>query len=81
MFALGVLNSGGYDIAVDRAVAQRWFVAAAERGHKEALKTLGGHLSSEPEGVMPQGLKGRDWLAPPATTPAQQETATQPRFQ
>jgi hypothetical protein len=42
---------------VDRAVAQRWFVAAAERGHKEALKISGVYLSSEPEGVVRSGRR------------------------
>jgi uncharacterized protein len=45
MFALGMLSGGGYDLPMDRAVAQHWFRAAAERGHAEAQKMLGRYLA------------------------------------
>jgi TPR repeat protein len=44
MFALGALYGGGHDIAVDRALAARWFRAAAELGHPIASLMLGRYL-------------------------------------
>lgn len=41
MYALGMLSDGGHT----PAVAQRWFRAAAERGHAEAQKMLGQYLA------------------------------------
>jgi TPR repeat protein len=40
-----MLSNGGYELPVDRATAQRWFGAAAERGHGEAQKMLGRYLA------------------------------------
>jgi TPR repeat protein len=44
MFALGALHSGGHDFPLDRAIAQRWFRALAERGHGQAQLMLGRYL-------------------------------------
>ena len=33
MFAMGAMHGGGHEVPTDRPTAQRWFRAAAERGH------------------------------------------------
>jgi uncharacterized protein len=40
------MYSGGHAIAVDRAKAEHWFRAAAERGHGQAQLMLGRYLRS-----------------------------------
>ena len=45
MFAIGAMNGGGHDVPTDRAAAQRWFRAAAERGHAHAQMMLGRYLA------------------------------------
>jgi uncharacterized protein len=45
MFAMGALNGGGHDVRQDRGMAQRWFRAAAERGHRHAQTMLGRYLA------------------------------------
>ena len=45
MFGLGALAGGGHDVPMDRVAAQRWFRAAAERGHSHAQMMLGRYLA------------------------------------
>jgi TPR repeat protein len=40
------MYSGGHAIPVDRSKAERWFRAAAERGHGQAQLMLGRYLRS-----------------------------------
>jgi uncharacterized protein len=61
MFALGALHSGGHSLPVDRRVAQRWFRAAAERGHGHAQMMLGRYLVSGAAGAL-NPVEGRLWL-------------------
>jgi TPR repeat protein len=61
MFALGTLNSGGHNLPVDRRVAQRWFRAAAERGHGHAHMMLGRYLVKRVAGEL-NPVEGRLWL-------------------
>jgi TPR repeat protein len=66
MFALGAMYSGGHAIAVDRAKAEHWFRAAAERGHGQAQLMLGRYLRSGAAGH--SDLKqARHWLEMAAT--------------
>jgi TPR repeat protein len=44
MFAVGAMTGGGHDVPMDRVTAQRWFRAAAERGHPQAQMMLGRYL-------------------------------------
>ena len=55
MFALGALCGGGHEVPQDRARAQHWFRAAAERGHPHAQMMLGRYLA--------RGLAGQKDLA------------------
>ena len=61
MFALGALYAGGHDLPVDRALAQHWFRAAAERGHAAAQLMLGRYLVGG-VGSDPMLDEGRSWL-------------------
>ena len=45
MFAVGAMYGGGHDVPWDRVAAQRWFRAAAERGHPYAQMMLGRYLA------------------------------------
>ena len=45
MFAVGAMHGGGHEVPTDRPVAQRWFRAAAERGHPYAQMMLGRYLA------------------------------------
>jgi TPR repeat protein len=45
MFGVGAMYGGGHDVAWDRVAAQRWFRAAAERGHPYAQMMLGRYLA------------------------------------
>jgi TPR repeat protein len=61
MFAVGAMSGGGHEVPTDRVVAQRWFRAAAERGHAHAQMMLGRYMA--------RGLAGerdleqaRQWL-------------------
>ena len=45
MFAVGAMHGGGHEVPWDRVVAQRWFRAAAERGHPYAQMMLGRYLA------------------------------------
>jgi TPR repeat protein len=59
MFAVGAMYGGGHEVPVDRVVAQRWFRAAAERGHPYAQMMLGRYLSRNLAGELdiPQARK------------------------
>jgi uncharacterized protein len=45
MFALGAMHGGGHEVPTDRPTAQRWFLAAAERGHAYGQMMLGRYLA------------------------------------
>ena len=45
MFAVGAMLGGGHEVPWDRVAAQRWFRAAAERGHPYAQMMLGRYLA------------------------------------
>src|SRR5206468_10289742 len=45
MCALGAMPGGGHEVPSDRAIAQRWFRAAAERGHAYAQMMFGRYLA------------------------------------
>jgi uncharacterized protein len=45
MFAVGAMYGGGHNVPWDRVAAQRWFRAAAERGHPYAQMMLGRYLA------------------------------------
>jgi len=45
MFAVGAMHGGGHEVPTDRPTAQRWFHAAAERGHAYAQMMLGRYLA------------------------------------
>ena len=40
-----MLRGGGYEVPMDRTLAQRWLRAAAEQGHAEAQRILGRYLA------------------------------------
>jgi TPR repeat protein len=61
MFALGALYSGGHNLPVDRAAAQRWFRAAAELGHGPAQLMLGRYLVEGAAGEVNLS-EGQLWL-------------------
>jgi TPR repeat protein len=61
MFGVAAMNGGGHDVPTDRVVAQRWFLAAAERGHPQAQMMLGRYLYRGLAGE-PDIEKGRYWL-------------------
>ncbi|HEY2132619.1 MAG TPA: hypothetical protein VGH36_06555, partial [Acetobacteraceae bacterium] len=61
MFALGALYGGGHDVPWDRPAAQRWFRAAAERGHGHAQMMLGRYLARNVAGVH-DPVEARLWL-------------------
>ena len=44
-FAVGAMLGGGHEVPWDRVAAQRWFRAAAERGHPYAQMMLGRYLA------------------------------------
>jgi TPR repeat protein len=66
MFAVGAMLGGGHEVPWDRPAAQRWFRAAAERGHpygqmmlgRYLLRNLGGETNIE---------EARRWLERAAT--------------
>ena len=61
MFATGALYGGGHDVAPNRALAQQWFLKAAERGHAFAQMMLGRYLARSLAGE--QSLsKARFWF-------------------
>ena len=88
MFAMGAMHGGGHEVPTDRPAAQRWFRAAAERGHAYAQMMFGRYLARGLAGerdfdrarvwlerALAQGLQeARNDLAalPPAATEAQQ---------
>jgi TPR repeat protein len=45
MFSAGAMHGGGHDVPMDRVEAQKWFRAAAERGHAQAQMMLGRYLA------------------------------------
>ena len=51
MFALGAMHGGGHEVPWNRAEAQTWFHAAAERSHPHAQLMYGRYLA--------RGLAGR----------------------
>jgi TPR repeat protein len=61
MFALGAMNGGGHDVPWNRPEAQRWFRAAAERGHAHAQMMLGRYLARGIAGVK-DPVEARPWL-------------------
>jgi len=61
MFALGALHAGGHDLPEDRAAAQRWFRAAAKRGHGQAQLMLSRYLAHGAAGE-PNLAEARQWL-------------------
>jgi uncharacterized protein len=61
MFALGAMHAGGYDLPIDRRIAQRWFRDAAELGHGYAQLMLGRYLVRGAAGEF-DPEEGRLWL-------------------
>jgi TPR repeat protein len=61
MFALGALHGGGHDLPTDRAVAIKWFRAAAELGHPTAALMLGRYLRKGLVGPV-NALEAQHWL-------------------
>jgi TPR repeat protein len=61
MFALGALYGGGHGLSNDRAAAQRWFRAAAERGHGPAQLMLARYLGTGAAGEANR-VEAREWL-------------------
>ncbi|TJX66470.1 MAG: hypothetical protein E5W21_10265, partial [Mesorhizobium sp.] len=59
--ALGVLHSSGEGLHIDQVAAQKWFAAAAERGHGQAQFILGRYLSRGLAGER-NPMAGRLWL-------------------
>jgi hypothetical protein len=45
MFSAGAMHGGGHEVPTNRAEAQKWFRAAAERGHAQAQMMLGRYLA------------------------------------
>ena len=62
MFALGALHSGAHGLPADRAIARRWFTAAAERGHGQAQLMLGQISRPRAPRASATERKGRTWL-------------------
>ena len=87
MFALGALFHGGHDVAPDPEMAQRWFRAAAERGHPRAQLMLGRYLMRGTAGraIMPKrgsGLRAEGQGVTEATlelTRLQKDPSAEPR--
>jgi TPR repeat protein len=61
MFSTGAMHGGGHEVPTDRAEAQKWFRAAAERGHAQAQMMLGRYLA---RGLVtpPNPDEARVWL-------------------
>ena len=45
MFSAGAMHGGGHEVPTNRPEAQKWFRAAAERGHAHAQMMLGRYLT------------------------------------
>jgi TPR repeat protein len=45
MFSTGAMHGGGHEVPTNRTEAQKWFRAAAERGHAQAQMMLGRYLA------------------------------------
>jgi hypothetical protein len=61
MFSSGAMLGGGHDVPTNRAEAQRWFRAAAERGHAHAQMMLGRYLARGLVGA-PDLDEARVWM-------------------
>jgi TPR repeat protein len=60
-FAVGAMYGGGHEVPMDRPTAQRWFRAAAERGHAYAQMMLGRYLARGLAGER-DTARARVWL-------------------
>ena len=59
--AIGALYETGQGLSLDRKAAQKWFAAAAQRGHGHAQLMLGRYLSKGVAGEHDLAA-GRIWL-------------------
>lgn len=61
MFSAGAMLGGGHDVPLNRVEAQRWFRAAAQRGHGLSQLMLGRYLKRGLAGET-NPLEAREWL-------------------
>lgn len=61
-FNLGWLFHNGYGLAIDDAAAERWWLEAAQQGHRDSQLALGTLYRLGGRGVAPDPVKAANWL-------------------